>query len=153
MQKTKTENGGGLIDLMSKQPHLTKFNQAIKSAGLTEKLLGPANYTVFAPTDEAFNKLPLDKVNNLLQPKNLEELKNLVLLHFVPGTFRLDDLKKAVALKTEAGREIKVTVSEDAKEIKIGNAKVMMQNQEASDWRLYVVDAVLQPTASAAAAG
>lgn len=151
MQKTKTENGGGLMDLVAKQPHLTKFNQAIKSAGLTEKFLGPANYTVFAPNDEAFNKLPQDKVNALLQPENREQLKNLVLLHVVPGSFKVDDLKKAAALKTEAGREIKVVVSQDAKEIKIGNARVMMQNEEANNWRLYVVDAVLH-TAGAAAA-
>jgi uncharacterized surface protein with fasciclin (FAS1) repeats len=153
MQKTKTENGGDLMDLVSKQPHLTKFNQAIKSAGLTEKFLGPANYTVFAPTDEAFNKLPQDRVNNLLQPENREQLKNLVLLHVVPGSFKIDDLKKAAALKTEAGREVKVAVSQDAKEIKIGNARVTHQSEDANNWRLYLVDAVLQPTAGAAAAG
>ena len=152
MQKTKTENGGGLMDLVAKQPHLTKFNQAIKSAGLTEKFLGPANYTVFAPNDEAFDKLPQDKVNALLQPENREQLKNLVLLHVVPGSFKIDDLKKAAALKTAGGREIKVGISEDAKEIKIGDARVMQQSEEANNWHLYVVDTVLQPTASAAGA-
>ena len=152
MQKTKTENGGRLMDLVAKQPHLTKFNQAIKSAGLTEKFFGPANYTVFAPNDEAFNKLPQDKVNTLLRPENQEQLKNLVLMHVVPGTYKVDDLKKAAALKTEAGREIKVAISGDATEIKIGGARVVQQSLEANDWHLYVVDAVLQPTASAAAA-
>lgn len=151
MQNTKSENGGGLMDLVAKQPHLTKFNQAIKSAGLTEKFLGPANYTVFAPNDEAFNKLPQDKVNALLQPENQEQLKNLVLLHVVPGTFNVDDLKKAAALKTAAGREIKVSISQDTKELKIGDARVMQQSGETNDWHLYVVDAVLQPAASAAA--
>ena len=141
------------MDLMAKQPHLTKFNQAIKSAGLTEKFLGPANYTVFAPNDEAFKLLPQDQVNNLLQPENREQLKNLVLLHVVPGTVKIDDLKKAAALKTEAGREVKVAVSQDANEIKIGNARITHQNADVNNWRLYVVDAVLQPTASAAAAG
>ena len=152
MQKTKAENGGGLMDLVAKQPHLAKFNQAIQSAGLTEKFLGPANYTFFAPNDEAFNKLPQDKVNTLFQPENREQLKNLVLMHVVPGSFKVDDLKKAAALKTAAGREIKVVVSDDAKEIKIGDARVLQQSQEANDWHVYVVDAVLQPAASAATA-
>jgi uncharacterized surface protein with fasciclin (FAS1) repeats len=152
MQKTKTENGRGLMDLMAKQPHLTKFNQAIKSAGLTEKFFGPANYTVFAPNDEAFNKLPQEQVDTLLKPENREQLKNLVLMHVVPGTYKVDDLKKAAAIKTAAGREIKVAITEDAKEIKIGGAKVVQQSQEANEWHLYVVDAVVQPTASAAAA-
>ena len=153
MQKTKTGNGGGLMDLVAKQPHLTKFNHAIESAGLTEKLLGQVNYTVFAPNDEAFNKLPQDKVNALLQPENREQLKNLVLLHVVSGTVMIDDLKKAAALKTEAGREVKVAVSQDANEIKIGNARITHQSADANNWRLYVVDAVLQPAAGAAAAG
>ena len=152
MQKTKTENGGGLMDLVAKQPHLTKFNQAIKSAGLTEKFLGPANYTVFAPNDEAFNKLPQAKVDALMQPENQEQLKKLVLLHVVPGTFKVEDLKKAAALKTAAGREIKVAISDDAKEIKIGDARVMQRSDEANDWHLYVVDGVFQPAASAAGA-
>ena len=75
MQKTKTGNGGGLMDLVSKQPHLTKFNKAIESAGLTEKFLGPANYTVFAPTDEAFNKLSMRWVIlRSLPTRNAKEL-------------------------------------------------------------------------------
>lgn len=151
MQKTDTRNGGGLMDLVSKEPQLTKFYEAIKSAGLTEGFLGPADYTVFAPTDEAFNKWPQGKVSNLLLPENREQLKNLLLLHFVPGAFKIDDLKKAIALKTEAGREIKVAVSQDSKEIKIGNAKVTLPRAEADNCCLYAVDTILQPTASAAA--
>ena len=140
------------MDLVAKQPHLTKFKQAVESAGLTEKFLGPANYTVFAPNDDAFNKLPQDKVDTLMKPENREQLKNLVLLHVVPGSFKVDDLKKAAALKTAAGREIKVAISDDAKEIRIGDARVTQQSAEANNWHLYVVDGVLQPTASAAGA-
>jgi uncharacterized surface protein with fasciclin (FAS1) repeats len=149
MEKAKTGNGADFMDLVSKEPQLTRFNEAIKSAGLTERFLGPPNYTVFAPTDEAFNKLPQGTVNNLLKPENREELKNLLLLHIVPGAFKVDDLKKAAVLKTEAGREIKVDVSQD--EIEIGNAKMTQPREEANNWCLYAVDTVLQPTTSAAA--
>jgi uncharacterized surface protein with fasciclin (FAS1) repeats len=151
MQKTTTGNGRNLMDFVSKQPNLNRFNQAIKSAALTERFLGPANYTVFAPTDDAFNKLPQDKVNNMLKPENREELKNLLLFHIVPGSFKIDDLKKAAALKTEAGRLIKVATSPDSKEVGIGNAMLTQPREETKEWCVYAVDAVLQPTTKAAA--
>ena len=102
--------------------------------------------------DEAFNKLPQDKVTDLFKPENRDYLKNLLLLHLVPGTLRVDELKKREALKTEAGREIKVEVSQDAKQIKIENASVTEPREEAENWCLYAIDAILQPTARAARA-
>ena len=149
MQKEKTGNSVGLMDLVSKEPRFSKFNEAIATAGLTERFSG--NFTVFAPTDEAFNKLPQEKLTGLFQPENRDYLKNLLLLHVVPGTFSVDDLKKREALKTEAGREIKVDVSQDSKQIKIENASVTEPRKEAKNWCLYAVDAILQPAASAAA--
>lgn len=150
MQKEEKGNGVGLMDLVSKEPRFSKFNEAIATAGLTERFSG--NFTVFAPTDEAFNKLPQDKVTDLFKPENRDYLKNLLLLHVVPGTFRVDELKKREVLKTEAGREIKVEVSQDAKQIKIENASVTEPRKEAENWCLYAVDAILQPTARAARA-
>ena len=150
MQKEKIGNGVGLMDLVSKEPRFSKFNEAIATAGLKEKFSG--NFTVFAPTDEAFNKLPQDKVTGLFMPENRDYLKNLLLLHVVPGTFSVDDLKKREALTTEAGREIKVNVSQDSKQIKIENASVTEPRKEAENWCLYAVDAILQPAASAARA-
>ena len=150
MQKEKKGNGVGLMDLVSKEPRFSKFNEAIATAGLTERFSG--NFTVFAPTDEAFNKLPQDKVTDLFKPENRDYLKNLLLLHVVPGTLRVDELKKREALKTEAGREIKVEVSQDAKQIKIENASVTEPREEAENWCLYAIDAILQPTARAARA-
>jgi uncharacterized surface protein with fasciclin (FAS1) repeats len=150
MQKEKKGNGVGLMDLVSKEPRFSKFNEAIATAGLTERFSG--NFTVFAPTDEAFNKLPQDKVTGLFKPENRDYLKNVLLLHVVPGTFSIDDLKKREALKTEAGREIKVDVSQDSKQIKIENARVTEPRKEAENWCLYAVDAILQPAASAARA-
>jgi uncharacterized surface protein with fasciclin (FAS1) repeats len=150
MQKEKKGNGVGLMDLVSKEPRFSKFNEAIATAGLTERFSG--NFTVFAPTDEAFNKLPQDKVTGLFKQENRDYLKNLLLLHVVPGTFSVDDLKKREALTTEAGREIKVDVSQDSKQIKIENAQVTEPRKEAENWCLYAVDAILQPAASAARA-
>ncbi len=150
MQKERKGNGVGLMNLVSKEPRFSKFNEAIATAGLTERFAG--NFTVFAPTDEAFNKLPEEKVTGLFKPENRDYLKNLLLLHVVPGTFTLEDLKKRRALTTEAGREIKIEVSQDPKQIKIENARVTEPQKEAENWCLYAVDAILQPAASAARA-
>ena len=150
MQKEKKGNGAGLMDLISKEPRFSKFNEAIATAGLTERFSG--SFTVFAPTDGAFNKLPEDKLTDLLKPENRDDLKNLLLLHVVPGTFSVDDLKKRDALKTEAGRDIKVEVSQDSKQVTIENAKVTEPRKEAENWCLYAVDTLLQPAASAARA-
>jgi uncharacterized surface protein with fasciclin (FAS1) repeats len=150
MQKEKKGNGLGFMDLVSKEPRFSKFNESIATAGLTEKCSG--NFTVFAPIDGAFNKLPEDRVTELLKPENRDDLKNLLLLHVVPGTLSIDDLKKREALKTEAGREIKVDVSEDSKQITIENATVTEPRKEAENWCLYAVDTLLQPAASAARA-
>jgi uncharacterized surface protein with fasciclin (FAS1) repeats len=91
-------------------------------------------------------------VTGLLKPENRGYLKSLLLLHVVPGTFSVDDLKKRDALKTEAGRDIKVDVSQDSKQITIENATVTEPRKEAENWCLYAVDAILQPAASAARA-
>lgn len=149
MQKEKG-NGRGVMDLVSREPRFSKFNEAIATAGLTERLTG--NFTVFAPIDGAFNKLPEEKVTALFKPENRDYLRNLLLLHIVPGTLTLDDLKKRDALKTEAGRELKVDVSKDSNEITIENAKLTEPRKEADNWCLYAVDSLLQPAASAARA-
>jgi uncharacterized surface protein with fasciclin (FAS1) repeats len=152
MQKTKTQNEATIVDLVSNDSRFTKFNEAIKTAGLGGKLAGDQDFTIFAPTNEAFAKLPKDKLDTLLKPANHEQLRNLMMLHIVPGTLDADDLRKARTLKTEAGQEIEVAVSEDEKDIKLARAKVILPKEEASNGCIYPLDAVLQPMTGAAAA-
>ena len=110
MQKTNNPEAK-ILDLVSGRSRFTKFGEAIKAAGLTERFSSSNNFTVFAPTNEAFSKLPQDKIVDLLKPENREHLKRLLLLHVVPGVLMAEDLKKADAIKTEAGQTIKVSVS------------------------------------------
>ena len=151
MQKAKKGNGVALIDLISKEPRLNKFTEAMKSTGLDQRFSGAENYTVFAPTDEAFNKLPEDRLSALMDRENREYLKNLLLLHIVPGAFDVDDLKRVPSLKTEAGRELKVETVQDSKEIKIENARLIEPRREENKVYLYGIDAILQPVAKAVA--
>jgi uncharacterized surface protein with fasciclin (FAS1) repeats len=151
MQKTKKGNGVALMDLISREPRLNKFTEAMKSTGLDQRFAGAENYTVFAPTDEAFNKLPEDRLSALMDRENREHLKNLLLLHIVPGAFDVDDLKRVPSLKTEAGRELKVETTQDSKEIKIENARLIEPRREENKVYLYGIDAILQPVAKAVA--
>ena len=109
------------------------------------------DFTIFAPTNEAFEKLPKDKLDNLLKPGNHEQLREMMMLHIVPGTLNADDLKKAGTIRTEGGQEIKVSVSQDKKDIKLAHAKVILPKEEASNGCVYPLDAVLQPVMGAAA--
>lgn len=149
-KKTTTQNV--ILDLVSSESRFTKFNEAIKVAGLTERFSSPNNFTVFAPTNEAFSKLPQDKLTDLLRPENREHLARLLLLHVVPGALMIEDLKKADAIKTEAGQPIKVTVSENLKAIKLANANVMLPKEDAKNGIIYPLDSVLLPMAQSAAA-
>jgi uncharacterized surface protein with fasciclin (FAS1) repeats len=152
MQKTKTQNEATIVDLVSSDSRFTKFNEAIKTAGLGGKLAGDQDFTIFAPTNEAFDKLPKERLDNLLKPVNHEQLRNLMMLHIVPGTLDADALKKAQAIKTVAGQEIAVAVSDDKKDIKLAHAKVILPKEEASNGCIYPLDAVLQPMTGAARA-
>jgi uncharacterized surface protein with fasciclin (FAS1) repeats len=152
MQNKETENEATVVDLVSAESRFTKFNEAIKTAGLAGKLSGDQDFTIFAPTNDAFAKLPNGTMDNLLKPINHEQLREIMMLHIVPGTLNADDLKQAGIIKTEAGQEIKVTVSEDKKDIKLAHAKVILPKQEASNGCVYPLDAVLQPVTRAAAA-
>lgn len=151
MQKTSNTEPM-ILDLVSSESRFTKFNEAIKAAGLTEKLSSPNNFTVFAPTNEAFDKLPQDKSNALLKPENKQYLRRLLLLHVVPGTLMAEDLKKAEEIKTEGGQAFKVNVSEDLKVIQFADAKVILPKTVTGNGVLYPLDTVLLPTTVATAA-
>ncbi len=135
-----------ILDLVSSETRFTKFNEAIKTAGLTERFSSPNNFTVFAPTNEAFDELPQEQILALLKPANREYLRRLLLLHVVPGALPVQDLKEAKAMKTEGGQAFRLNVSEDLNEIRFADAQVIMPKIEARNGILYPLDTVLTPT-------
>lgn len=152
MQNTKTREEAMILDLVANDSRFTKFGEVVKAAGLDDKLADGRNLTVFAPTNSAFAKLPEEKLKGLMKPENQGELKKLVSLHVFPGKLSAEDLKKATAIKTEAGREVRIEVSQDLKDIKVANAHVLLPKAEAKNGFVYPLDAVLQPSGTAAAA-
>lgn len=115
---------------------------AVKAAGLVDTLNGDGPFTVFAPTDEAFAKLPKGTVEDLLKPENKEKLAGILTYHVVPGKVMAADVK-AGKVKTVNGKE--ATVKVDGDTVMIGKAKVVKTDIAASNGVIHVIDSVLLP--------
>jgi uncharacterized surface protein with fasciclin (FAS1) repeats len=119
---------------------------AVKAAGLVETLKGDGPFTVFAPTDEAFAKLPAGTVEDLLKPENLEKLKAILTYHVVPGKVNSGDVAALSSAKTVQGGS--VTVKVDGGTVSIDNAKVVKADIMTSNGIIHVIDTVILPKAS-----
>jgi uncharacterized surface protein with fasciclin (FAS1) repeats len=126
----------------------TTLVTAVKEAGLVETLSQPGPYTVFAPTNEAFAKLPAGTVDELLKPENKDKLTSILTYHVVPGKITAKDLKDGEKLKTVNGQEL--TVSKKGANITINGAKVQIPDVISSNGVTYVIDSVVLPSAPAA---
>ncbi len=115
---------------------------AVQAAGLVETLKGPGPFTVFAPTDEAFAKLPAGTVETLLKPENKEKLVAILTYHVVPGKVMAADVK-AMNVKTVNGEEAKITVADG--KVMIDKANVVKTDIETSNGVIHVIDAVIMP--------
>jgi uncharacterized surface protein with fasciclin (FAS1) repeats len=115
---------------------------ALKAAGLTETLQGAGPFTVFAPTDAAFAKLPKGTVENLLKPENKEKLVAILTYHVVPGKVMAADVKTMKA-KTVNGQSLDVKVSGGV--VTVDQAKVVQTDVAASNGVIHVIDTVVLP--------
>ena len=133
----------------------TTLVAAVKAAGLVNVLEGPGPFTVFAPTNEAFDKLPAGTVSNLLKPENKEKLTQVLTYHVVPGSISTKDLKKMIKqgggkaeLKTVEGGMLTATMSHGKYMItdeKGGTATITIPNVYQSNGVIQVINAVLLP--------
>jgi uncharacterized surface protein with fasciclin (FAS1) repeats len=113
---------------------------AVKAAGLVETLKGAGPFTVFAPTDEAFAKLPEGTVEGLL--KDLPKLKQILTYHVVAGKVMAADVVKLKSAKTVEGSEVKIDAS---KGVKVNDATVVTPDVAADNGVIHVIDSVLLP--------
>ena len=118
---------------------------AVQAAGLVETLKGAGPFTVFAPTDEAFAKLPAGTVESLLKPENKEKLVAVLTYHVVPGKVMAADVVKLTEAPTVQGSKAKVKVVDGT--VMIDNAKVVKTDIETSNGVIHVIDAVILPPA------
>jgi uncharacterized surface protein with fasciclin (FAS1) repeats len=125
-----------------------KFNTlvaAVKAAGLVDTLKSPGPFTVFAPTDEAFAKLPAGTVEGLL--KDVPKLKNVLLYHVVSGKMMAEDVVKVKTVKSVQGQDLKIDAVKWHlhKNVKVNNANIIKTDIVASNGVCHAIDTVLLP--------
>ncbi len=119
---------------------------AVKLAGLEETLQGEGPFTVFAPTDEAFAKLPQDKLKDLFKPEHKADLVALLSCHIVPGKLMAANVTSMQAT-TVSGKELAIKVADG--KVMVEDATVVKTDIAASNGVIHVIDTVLLPTAGA----
>lgn len=121
----------------------TTLVAAVKAAGLVETLSGKGPFTVFAPTNAAFDKLPKGTVDGLLKPEKKADLTKVLTYHVVPGALKAADLKDGQKLKTVQGEELTVSVKDG--KVMINGATVTIADVISSNGVTHVIDGVLLP--------
>jgi uncharacterized surface protein with fasciclin (FAS1) repeats len=118
---------------------------ALQAAGLVETLKGKGPFTVFAPTDEAFAKLPAGTVENLLKPENKAKLAAILTYHVVPGTVLAAQVvtMNGKEVKTVNGQMVKIAVNGST--VMVNTAKVTATDIKASNGVIHVIDSVILP--------
>lgn len=116
---------------------------ALKAADLVDTLKGKGPFTVFAPTDEAFAKLPAGTVESLLKPENKKKLVSILTYHVVPGKVTAKDVVKLSEAKTVQGSAVKIVVKDG--KVMVDNATVTKTDIEASNGVIHVIDTVIMP--------
>lgn len=152
--KMKAEKGvivGGALMVPSKNIVENALNSsdhttlvaAVKAGGLVETLSGAGPFTVFAPTNEAFNKLPAGTVEGLLKPEMKDKLITVLTYHVVAGRYTSKDLKSGMKLKTVQGQEI--TITKKGSTWLVNNATIEIADVIDSNGITYVINSVLMP--------
>jgi len=120
---------------------------AVTAAGLVDTLKSAGPFTVFAPSDEAFAKLPAGTVEGLLKPENLASLVSILTYHVVPGKVMAADIAgKTMHVKTVQGADIAVDATHG---VKINDATVVSADIDTTNGVIHVIDAVIMPPAAA----
>ena len=132
-----------IVDTAVAAKSFTTLAKALTAADLIATLKGPGPFTVFAPTDEAFAKLPADTLNNLLKPENKAMLRRVLTYHVVPGKVMASDVVKVSSAKAVSGDTLSIKVSGGT--VTVDKARVVKTDIGASNGVIHVVDTVLLP--------
>lgn len=135
-----------IVDTAAAAGQFKTLVAAVKAAGLTDTLKGNGPFTVFAPTDKAFAKLPKGTVEDLLKPENKAKLVSILTYHVVSGKVMSKDIAgKAMKAKAVEGSDISIDATKGG--VKVDNAKVVKADITASNGVIHVIDAVIMPPA------
>jgi uncharacterized surface protein with fasciclin (FAS1) repeats len=130
-----------IVALAQDTPDLETLVEAVVAAELAATLQEPGPYTVFAPTNEAFAEV--DDLDQLLQPRNRDQLAEILTYHVVAGEVRAADLEDGQTVETVQGETLEITIDGDT--VEVNDATVVEADVEASNGVVHVIDAVLVP--------
>lgn len=133
-----------IVDNAVESKDHTTLVAAVKAAGLVDTLKGKGPFTVFAPTNEAFNKLPAGTVDTLVKPENKEKLTSILTYHVVAGAYRASDIKEGMTLTTVNGQKLTFTMK-DGKWWINGSSMIEIADVISSNGVTHVIDTVLMP--------
>jgi uncharacterized surface protein with fasciclin (FAS1) repeats len=133
-----------VMDNIKKATTLATFTRALTLSGLNETLAQSGPFTVFAPTEKAFNALPQGSIDTLLQLQNKPKLVDILSYHIVPGSYKVSDLKDGQQLVTLSGKKLTVQVTSEGKTL-INGAVIENSDIKTSNGMFDVVDTVLLP--------
>ena len=134
------------MDVVDMAAHTGQFNTliaAVQAAGLEDVLRGDGPFTILAPTDEAFAKLPAGTVDDLLKPENRDKLKGILTYHVLPGNVYAKDVVAMNSGKTVNGQEVKFKVDGDV--VYADAAKIVQTDVKASNGVIHIIDNVILP--------
>ena len=132
---------GNIVEIISKGIHFKKLYAALKLTGLDKTLSGKGLYTLFAPSDAAFNKIPKATLNELLGNKTL--LTKILLYHVVPGKLSSEELIKTKTIKTAEGTTVLISNLKNV--LRVNKSRMSKSGVEASNGKIYVINLLLVP--------
>ncbi len=134
-----------VVDVAANNKDFSTLVTALKEAGLVDTLKTKGPFTVFAPTNEAFNKLPAGTLDNLLKPENKKQLQDILKYHVVSGKVTSAEIKEGTSeVYTLEGKSL--TIKKTASGVKVNNADVVKADIDASNGVVHVIDQVLIPS-------
>src|SRR5689334_10476298 len=133
-----------IVDTAVAAGSFTTLAKALTAADLVGTLKAPGPFTVFAPTDEAFAKLPAGTLENLLKPENKDKLRRILMYHVVAGEVRAADVVKLPSAKAVSGDTITVSVNHG--KVHVNDANVVKTDVPASNGVIHVIDTVILPS-------
>ena len=137
------EKSKDIVQIAAGNPDFSTLVTALKAADLVSVLEGDGPFTVFAPTNEAFAKLPEGTVENLLKPENKDQLVAVLTYHVVAGEVTANDAMKLSSAESVQGSDIKISTKDGA--VMVDNAQVVGADIDASNGVIHVIDNVILP--------
>lgn len=132
-----------VVDVAVEAGDFTTLAAALDAAGLIDTLKGDGPFTVFAPTDEAFAKLPAGTLETLLKPENKDQLISILTYHVVPGTVKAEQVVTLTKATTVNGQSVDINVNGGT--VKVDNATVIATDVAASNGVIHIIDEVILP--------